>query len=406
MKQRLIRLVTGALMASLFVAACAPAATTAPTSAPATVAPTTAAATEAPTTAAATEAPTTAATAAATTAATAAATTGATTGSFKGTVCEVTDTGGVDDKGFNALGWIGAQQAAKDLGTTASYLESKQQTDYDKNINEYVTGGKCGLIINVGFLLGDATKTAATAHPDQKFQILDFAYDMTTTAALTNLWAQVYSTEQGAFLAGYVAASMSKTGKVGVFGGINIPPVADFEVGFQEGIEYYNTKHSAKVQLLGWDNAKKDGLFTGDFNDKDKGKQFGQNLLDEGADVIMPVAGPVGLGAFEAIKAAGNALAIGVDQDQYVSAPEYGSILLTSVQKRLDLSVENAAKSIADGSFKGGVHVGTLSSGEIGIAPFHDFDSKVPQAIKDELKQIQADISSGKIKVDNFSSLP
>ena len=317
----------------------------------------------------------------------------------------MTDTGGVDDKSFNALGWIGAQQAATDLDTTAAYLESKQQTDYDKNINEYVTGSKCGLIITVGFLLGDATKAAATANPTQKFQILDNAYDVTTTAALTNLWAQVYSTEQGAFLAGYVAAAMTKTGKVGTFGGINIPPVADFEVGFQEGILYYNKQHTATVQLLGWDNAKKDGLFTGDFNDQDKGKQFGQNLLDEGADIIMPVAGPVGLGAAAAVKAAGNAMLIGVDQDWFVSAPEYDSIVLTSVQKRLDLSMENAAKAIADGSFKGGVHVGNLTSGEIGIAPFHNFDSQVPQGIKDELKQIAADISSGAIKVDNFSSL-
>jgi len=386
MKQKLIRVLSGLLMASVFVAACSPAATTAaPTAVPATSAP---AATAAP---AASDTP--------------AAATTATTGSFKGNVCEVTDTGGVDDKSFNALGWIGAQQAATDLGTTATYLESKQQTDYDKNINEYVTGGKCGLIVTVGFLLGDATKAAGLAHPDQKFQILDNAYDVTTTAQLTNVWAQVYSTEQGGYLAGYVAAAMTKTGKVGTFGGINIPPVSDFMVGFQEGIEYYNTKHSAKVQLIGWDNAKKDGLFTGDFNDQDKGKQFGQNLLDEGADIIMPVAGPVGLGAAAAVKAAGNAMLVGVDQDWFVSAPEYQSIVLTSVQKRLDLSVENAAKAVADGSFKGGVHVGTLSSGEIGIAPFHNFDSQVPQGIKDELKQIQADIISGAIKVDNFSTL-
>ena len=386
MKHKLIRIVSGLLMASVFVAACSPAATTvAPTAVPATTVPATVApaASDTPAAAAAT------------------ATTAPAAGSFKGNVCEVTDTGGVDDKSFNALGWSGAQDAAKDVGSTAAYLESKQQTDYEKNINEYLNGSKCGLIITVGFLLGDATKAAATAHTDQKFQILDFAY----SPDLPNVWGQVYATEQGAFLAGYVAASQSKTGKVGVFGGINIPPVADFEVGFQEGIQYYNTKHNAKVQLLGWDNAKKDGLFTGDFNDKDKGKQFAQNLLDEGADIIMPVAGPVGLGAAAAVKAAGNAMLVGVDTDWFVSAPEFQDIVLTSVQKRLDLSVRSAAKAIADGSFKGGTHVGTLSNGEIGIAPFHNFDSKVSQGIKDELKQIQADIVSGAIKVDNFSSL-
>ena len=380
MKQKLIRLVTGILMASFFVAACSPAATTvAPTAAPATAAP----ATAAPTTAAAT-----------------------TVAGAKGKICEVTDVGGVNDKSFNALAWIGAQAAATNQGWDAAFLESKQQTDYDKNINEYLSGGNCSLIITVGFLMGDATKAAGLANPNQKFQILDNAYDMTTTTKLTNVWAQLYSTEQGAFMAGYVAAAMSKTGKIGTFGGINIPPVADFEVGFQEGMQYYNKQHNAKVQLLGWDNTKKDGLFTGDFQDQDKGRQFAQNLLDEGADVIMPVAGSVGLGAFAAIKAAGNAMAIGVDQDQFVSAPEYDSILLTSVQKHLELSVQSAAKAVGDGSFKGGIHVADIKSGEIGIAPFHNFDAQVPQGIKDELNQISADIASGKIKVDNFSSLP
>lgn len=387
MKQNLTRLVTGLMLLSFVLAACAPAATpAAPTSAPATVAPTTAAATEAPTAAPATSAPT-------------AAPSGA-----KGKVCEVTDVGGVNDKSFNALAWIGAQAAAKNQGWDAAFLESKQQTDYDKNINEYLAGN-CNLIITVGFLMGDATKAAGTANPNQKFQGLDIAYDMTTTAKLTNVWQQVYAVEQGAFLAGYVAAAMSKTGKIGVFGGINIPPVADFEVGFQEGMQYYNTKHNAKVVLLGWDNAKKDGLFTGDFQDRDKGRQFGQNLLDEGADVIMPVAGSVGLGAAAAVKAAGNAMLVGVDQDWFVSAPEFDAIVLTSVQKRLDNSVQAAAKAIADGSYKGGIHVGSLSNGEIGIAPFHNFDAQVPQTIKDELTQISKDISSGAIKVDNFSSL-
>ena len=262
------------------------------------------------------------------------------------------------------------------------------------------------MIITVGFLMGDATKKAAAANLSQKFQALDIGYDMTTTTQLTNVWQQLYATEQGGFLAGYVAASQTKTGKIGTFGGINFPAVADFMVGFQQGMDYYNTKHSAKVVLLGWDNAKKDGLFTGDFSDKDKGKTLAQNLMDEGADIIMPVAGSVGLGAAAAVLANGKAMLIGVDQDWFVSAPEYSSIVLTSVQKRLDQSVQAVAKAAADGSFKGGAHEGTLATGEIGIAPFHNFDGQVPQTIKDEIKQITADIASGKIVVKNFVALP
>ncbi len=371
MKQKFPRLVAGFLMAAFVVAACAPAATTAaPTAVPPTAAP------------AATVAPAAA-----------------------GQVCEVTDVGGINDKSFNALAWIGAQAAAKNQGWQPAFLESKQQTDYDKNLKEYLTGN-CNLIVTVGFLMGDATKAAGIANPKQDFLALDIGYDVTTTAQLTNVWQQLYATEQGGFLAGYAAASQTKTGKVGTFGGINFPAVSDFMVGFQQGIEYYNTKHSAKVQLLGWDNAKKDGLFTGDFSDQDKGKQYAQNLLDEGADIIMPVAGSVGLGAAAAVKANGKAMLIGVDQDWFVSAPEYQDITLTSVQKRLDVSVQAAAKAVADGSFKGGVHVGTLTTGEIGIAPFHNFDSQVPQTIKDELTQISKDIVDGKIVVKNFVALP
>ncbi|MGQ0603752.1 MAG: BMP family ABC transporter substrate-binding protein, partial [Anaerolineales bacterium] len=188
MKQQLHKLVSGLVLAALVLAACAPAATvapqptTAPTSAPAPTTPPAAA----------------------------------------GKVCEVTDTGGIDDKGFNQTAFLGAQNAATELGWEATFLESQQQTDYEKNIKEFVDSG-CDLIVTVGFLLGDATQAAAAAYPDQKFQIIDFAYD----PVISNVWGQVYATNEASFLAGYLAAGMSKTGVVGTFGGINIPPVSD-----------------------------------------------------------------------------------------------------------------------------------------------------------------------------------
>ncbi len=372
MKKTLYQLLTGMIALSLALAACGPAATTEapqPTAAPK------------PTDAPKPTAPPAAA---------------------KGKVCEVTDTGGVDDKSFNQTAWAGAQAAATTLSWEATFLESKQQTDYEKNINEFIASD-CALIVTVGFLLGDATSVAAKANPDQKFQILDFAY----ADPHDNVWQQVYATAEGAFLAGYVAAGMTKTGKVGVFGGIPIPPVQDFMVGFQEGIEYYNQENGTEVELLGWDNADKaGGLFTGDFSDQDKGKSTTQNLIDEGADIIMPVAGPVGLGAAAAVKENAGTMLIGVDTDWFVSAPEYGDIVLTSVLKHLELSVQSAAKAVADGSFKGGLQVATLANGEIGIAPFHNFDGDVSQELKDGVAQAAQDIISGKIKVNNFSTLP
>lgn len=310
-----------------------------------------------------------------------------------GKVCQVTDVGGIDDKSFNQTAWAGAQKVAQEFGAEARYLESQQQTDYEKNINEFLTSN-CDLIVTVGFLLGDATKAAAEANPNQKFQILDFAYD----PSIPNVWGQVYATDQGAFLAGYVAAAVSKTGKVGTFGGINIPPVVDFMDGFALGVKYYNEKNGTNVQVLGWDVDKRDGLFAGNFESTDDGRRLGETLMDEGADVIMPVAGPVGLGTGAAILERGNAYLIGVDSDWYESAPEYKSIVLTSVLKKLDVSVVEAARAIADGTFSGGTKVATLANDGVGIAPFHDLDSLVPQKVKDDLPTIIQGIIDGTIK--------
>lgn len=312
----------------------------------------------------------------------------------------VTDAGGIDDKAFNATAWEGAQLAAKNQGWEATYLESRQQTDYEKNINEFL-GSKCDLIVTVGFLMGDAVKAAAQKNPNQKFQILDVAYD----PPLPNVWGQVYAMEQPSFLAGYLSAGMSKSGKTGVFGGINIPPVADFFIGFEQGVKYYNQKKNAKVQLLGWSNDKLDGLFIGSFTDSDGGRKMAETLMDEGVDVMLPQGGPEGLAAATAMKQRGNVLMIGVDTDQVVSAPENSSITLTSAVKHLEVSVQQAAKAVADGSFKGGTHLSTLAEGGVGIAPFHEFDSKIPADLKADLDQIKADIIAGKIKIDNFSTL-
>jgi basic membrane protein A len=326
-------------------------------------------------------------------------TNGQPTNPFK--VCEVTDTGGVDDKSFNATAWAGAQAAATSLGGEAVYLESQQQTDYEKNLTEFL-GSDCDLIVTVGFLLGDATKAAAEANPDQPFQILDFPSLVSTN----NVWGQVYSTEQGAFLAGYVAAAVTQSGKVGVFGGINIPPVADFMVGYQEGVEYYNSVHGTSVEVLGWDNAAKDGLFTGNFDSLDDGRRLAETLMDEGADVIMPVAGPVGLGSAAAIQERGGAWLVGVDTDWTVSAPEYADITLTSVLKHLELSVQTASRAVATGSFTGGTRVGNLKNGEIGIAPIRNVDQATIDSLTAEVEGVAKDIVSGKITVHSFSTLP
>ncbi len=331
----------------------------------------------------------------------------AATGAFK--VGQVTDLGGIDDKSFNATAWAGVQKAVTDLGVDGKYLESKQQSDYAKNIQQFLSE-KDDLIITVGFLLGVDTATAAKANPNTKFAIVDYAYpdcfgtqvegkDCGSASAIPNVLGLTFSTDQAAFMAGYSAAAMTKTGKVGTFGGINIPTVTIFMKGFEAGVKYYDQQKNASVQLLGWDTAKNDGLFTGNFDSTDDGRKFAQSLNEEGADIIMPVAGPVGLGSAAYCKDTGKCWIVGVDTDWYVSAPEFQAIELTSVMKNMDVAVYDTIKAAKDGTFKGGTYVGTLANNGVGLAPFHNFDSQVPSTLKSELDQIKADIISGKITI-------
>ncbi len=386
---RISKFLVGIASVAVLVAACSsgasptPAPTTAPTAAPATAAPT-AAPTEAPSVAPSVSP-------------------SASAKAFK--ACQVSDTGGIDDKGFNANAWKGMQDAQAELGVEVKFLESKAATDYDRNLQQFIDE-KCDMIVTVGFLLGDATKKFAEANPLTEFAIVDFAYD----PKIQNVAGLVFQTDEAAMLAGYVAAAMSKSGKIGTFGGINIPPVTIFMNGLAAGINYYNKQNGTKVELLGWDptanGGKGDGTFTGDFNDKDKGKQVTLSFIQEGADVIVPVAGPVGLGAAAAVEENkdNGVMLIGVDTDQYISAPEYGNVTLTSIMKRIDNAVKNAVKASYDNTFQGGVYNNTLANEGVGLAPFHDFDSKVSADLKTAITDLQAKIISGEVKVSDYLS--
>ncbi len=307
-------------------------------------------------------------------------------------VCQVTDVGGIDDKSFNATAWKGVELAQEELEVEGKYLESQQQTDYERNINAFIEEG-CDLIVTVGFLLGEATQAAAEANPDQKFAIVDFAYD----PPLPNVLGLVFATDQAAFMGGYVAAATTQTGKVGTFGGIQIPTVTVFMDGFTLGVQYYNEQKGTEVEVLGWDPETQTGLFTGNFESTDDGRVMGESLMDEGADIILPVAGPVGLGTAAAVQERGNAYIIGVDTDFTVSVPEYTDITLTSILKNMDVAVFNAARQVQEGTFEGGTFVGTLENDGVGLAPFHELDALVSDETKAELEQIREEIIAGEL---------
>ncbi len=309
--------------------------------------------------------------------------------------CMVSDSGGFDDKSFNQTSYAGLQAAVKDKNLTEVKAESKSDNDYPTNMTAMVQAG-CKVIVAVGFKLEDATDKAATANPDIKFAIVDSA----PAKPIANVKPLGFNTAQSSFQAGYLAAAMSKSGKVGTFGGIKIPPVTIFMDGFAEGVRYYNQAKSKNVQVLGWDDAKQSGLFTGDFEDKAKGQNTAQNLITQGADIIFPVAGPSGLGGLQAAKASnGKVNAIWVDTDGCESAAEYCSVLITSVKKGMDVAVQDAVVSVVDNKFDNSQFIGTLDNGGTSLAPFHEFDSKVPAELKTELETLKADIISGKVPV-------
>ena len=171
--------------------------------------------------------------------------------------------------------------------------------------------------------------------------------------------------------------------------------------GFADGVDAYNKAKGTSVQLLGWDKASQNGSFTQSFDDQALGKQQAQQFIDQGADIIMPVAGPVGLGAAAAALADGNTRIIGVDTDWYEANPDYKSIVLTSVMKEIGAAVEQAIKDSVGGNFKSDAYVGSLENGGVSLAPFHDFDSQVPQELKDELTSLTEQIKKGEVKVES-----
>jgi basic membrane protein A and related proteins len=312
------------------------------------------------------------------------------------TACQVTDTGGIDDAGFNQTAWKGVEDAIKEYGIEGRFLESNVETDYMPNINSMIASN-CDVIITVGFLMGDATKAAAEANPDQKFSIVDISYD----PVIPNVMGQHFVTDQAAFLAGYLSAGMSNTGVIGTFGGINIPTVTIFMDGFAWGAAAYNDKHGTDVKVIGWDPDSKEGLFTNNFESLDDGRTFAQNLYDEGADIVLPVAGPVGLGSAALADELGaeQLKIIGVDADYAVTNPEKSHVYLTSILKHMDSSVMDVIKSVMDGTFVGGNYNGTLANGGVGISPFHSFEDAVSPELKAELEEIKAGIADGSISV-------
>lgn len=325
--------------------------------------------------------------------------TGTSNGSSDVKACMVSDSGGFNDKSFNETAHNGLTKAVSELGLQTAEMESNDTKDFATNIQKMIDA-KCSVIITVGFMMGDATVAAAKAHPDIKFAIVDWADPK--GASIANLKELTYNTAESSFMAGYLAAATSKTGTVGTWGAMNIPTVTIFMDGFAKGVEHYNKTKGKQVKVVGWDSAKSDGQFLGGFDDVAGGKRISTQLMNQGADILFPVAGPAGEGALQvAQESKGKVSAIWVDTDGCISTEKYCKSIMTSVYKGMDISVYDVIKSVKDGSFDAKPYVGTLQNEGTGLAPFHDFDATIPADVKADLDKIKADIISGALKVES-----
>ncbi len=309
--------------------------------------------------------------------------------------CMVLDTGGVDDRSFNQSSWAGLQKAhEQNANIKISYVSSSSQNDYVPNLKAEVNKG-CDTILAVGGLMADAVKSTAKQNPKKHFGQID------APSSGPNVYGLQYNTAQSAFQAGYLAAGMTKTGKVATYGGLNIPPVTIYMDGFWEGVQYYNKTKGKNVQVLGWNEKnQKGGTFAQSFTDQNKGRSITQAFMQQGADIVFPVAGSTGLGSGAAAQASGGKLnLIWVDTDGCESAQQYCKFFITSVTKNITDSVAKYVTEAADGNFPTGNYIGDLKNDGVGLAPFHEFESKVPADLKKELDQIKQDIISGKIKI-------
>ncbi|MCL8025212.1 BMP family lipoprotein [Nocardioides bruguierae] len=316
--------------------------------------------------------------------------------------CIVSDAGGFDDKSFNQLSYEGVQQAADELGADFKAVESNSESDYAPNMESLVAEG-CDVIVSVGFALSAATVESATANPDLPYVLIDDQADndFDGTKDADNIKPLLYDTAQAAFLAGYAAADFSKTGTVGTYGGAEYPTVTIFMDGYYQGVQYYNEQKGADVQVVGWDGST--GSFTGGFSANQKATNTAQQILDQGADVILPVGGPIYQGALTAIADSGSdAVMIGTDADLYESDPNSQDVVFTSILKNMKLSTYEAVMSVADEDFDAEAYVGTLDNDGVGIASFHDYEGEVSDSLQGELDDITAGIIDGSIPVTSY----
>jgi basic membrane protein A len=330
----------------------------------------------------------------------------------------VTDVGTLDDKNFNQYSWEGAQDGASKVGGTAKSATSAVSADIAKNIQSFVDQ-KYDIIVTVGFAAGTDTTKAAKANPTIKFIGVDQGPCVTETGdpdpkfgckgdakkLLPNYQGIGWKEQQPGYLAGIVAASLSKTGTIGAVGGTaSVPAVPNYIAGYVNGAKSVKADIKTVIQYV---SAAPDKAA---FADAPGGKAFAQQMLaaNKSIDVIFQVAGLTGNGVLQAACEA-NIVAIGVDVDQFVSTPETAKCTAVSAEKKLKKNVSDAIVRIKDKKDTGGGLKLDLTTDDVGLSPFHDYESKITADTKSKIEKAIADMKAGTLQAcaaDNFGNCP
>lgn len=312
--------------------------------------------------------------------------------------CLMTSETGIADRSFNQQAWAAITQAETELGITGRNLAKSGSTDYPVIGDQFVQQG-CTMIIGVGFNTTSTIDALAAANPDIKFAVIDDTLESETD----NATSLTYSTDQGSFLGGYLAAAMSTTKVVGIYGNQPIPPVQLYMTGFVNGVDHYNQVKGENVRVLGWDPVAGTGQFVGSYTDVNKGKLITESELQQGADVIFPVAGPIAQGTAVAISEAGGPEAgkymLWVDSDGCIANPDYCGVMLSTIEKDINTSLFNVLDATVNDEFPAGSYIGTIENGGVGLAPYHDLDAKVPAELKAEIESLTQDVANGTVSV-------
>lgn len=293
----------------------------------------------------------------------------------------VTDTGGLNDESFNQISWAGMQRAEKELNADIDYLESKRDEDYVPNLTKFARDGR-DITWGIGFKFEKALPEVANQFPNAKFGIVDTDLGGDIPE---NVVAITFKEEEGSFLMGVIAGSMTKTDKVGYIGGITSPLIKKFEAGFTAGVKSVNP------------DAKVVPAYAESFTDVAKGRSLAANMYNDGVDVIYHAAGGVGKGLFDEVKTReqGKYWVIGVDQDQSKLAPEH---TLSSMIKRVDVAVFDIMKDLKEGKFEGGKQV-ELSLADNGVDIAENTDKYVSEDVLKTVDEYKQKIIDGEIEV-------